>query len=114
MLLPCRFRHLFECVYLNKETVSRRISAMTTSRQVRRMLGEGIVHGDAAELLPPGYPKPASISSSHLPPYADARAYSRIHPPDHYVDWFLPYAKEMLAATTETGSMIINIKKPRR
>ena len=29
------------------------------------------------------------------PPYADARAYSRIHP-DHYVEWFLPYGKLML------------------
>lgn len=81
---------------------------MTTSRQVRRMLGEGIVHGDAAELLP-RLPEASVDLFFTSPPYADARAYSRIHP-DHYVDWFLPYAKEMLAATTETGSMIINIK----
>ncbi len=81
---------------------------MTTSRQVRRMLGEGIVHGDAAELLP-RLPESSVDLFFTSPPYADARAYSRIHP-DHYVDWFLPYAKEMLAATTETGSMIINIK----
>lgn len=81
---------------------------MTTSRQVRRMLGEGIVHGDAAELLPQ-LPEASVDLFFTSPPYADARAYSRIHP-DHYVEWFLPYAKEMLAATTETGSMIINIK----
>ncbi|KDE96726.1 DNA methylase [Mycolicibacterium aromaticivorans JS19b1 = JCM 16368] len=72
------------------------------------MLGEGIVHGDAAELLP-RLPEASVDLFFTSPPYADARAYSRIHP-DHYVDWFLPYAKEMLAATTETGSMIINIK----
>ena len=30
------------------------------------------------------------------PPYADARAYSRIAP-DHYVDWFLPFAEAMLS-----------------
>ncbi|MCK5751246.1 MAG: site-specific DNA-methyltransferase [Mycobacterium sp.] len=72
------------------------------------MLGEGIVHGDAAELLP-RLPESSVDLFFTSPPYADARAYSRIHP-DHYVDWFLPYAKEMLAATTETGSMIINIK----
>ena len=81
---------------------------MTTSRQVCRMLAEGIVHGDAAELLP-RLPEGSVDLFFTSPPYADARAYSRIHP-DHYVEWFLPYAKEMLAATSETGSMIINIK----
>ncbi|HXP19065.1 MAG TPA: site-specific DNA-methyltransferase [Streptosporangiaceae bacterium] len=43
------------------------------------------------------------------PPYADARSYSRIHP-DRYVEWFLPFAKDMLAATKETGWLILNIK----
>lgn len=43
------------------------------------------------------------------PPYADARAYSRIHP-DHYVEWFLPYAEKMLAATKDTGWLVLNIK----
>jgi len=43
------------------------------------------------------------------PPYADARAYSRIHP-DRYVEWFLPYSKQMLAATKETGWLVLNIK----
>jgi DNA modification methylase len=43
------------------------------------------------------------------PPYADARAYSRIHP-DRYVEWFLPHARAMLDATTETGSLVLNIK----
>jgi DNA modification methylase len=43
------------------------------------------------------------------PPYADARSYSRIHP-DRYVEWFLPYARAMLDATTETGSFVLNIK----
>lgn len=42
------------------------------------------------------------------PPYADARAYSKIHP-DKYVEWFLPFAKVMLAATKETGSFVLNI-----
>jgi DNA modification methylase len=43
------------------------------------------------------------------PPYADARAYSRIHP-DRYVEWFLPFARAMYGATKPTGSLIINIK----
>ncbi len=29
---------------------------------------------------------------------------------DHYVEWFLPYAKQMLAATAESGNLVINIK----
>jgi hypothetical protein len=43
------------------------------------------------------------------PPYADARAYSRIHP-DRYVEWFLPFARAMYDATADTGSLVINIK----
>jgi len=43
------------------------------------------------------------------PPYADARAYSRIHP-DHYVEWFLPFGKYMLAAAKDTGWLVLNIK----
>lgn len=43
------------------------------------------------------------------PPYADARPYSIIHP-DRYVEWFLPFAREMFDATKDTGSMIVNIK----
>jgi DNA modification methylase len=43
------------------------------------------------------------------PPYADARAYSRIHP-DRYVDWFLPFARTMFDASSDTGSLVLNIK----
>lgn len=69
---------------------------------------QGVVAGDALELLP-------KIGEDEVdlffmsPPYADQRAYSRIHP-DRYVEWFLPFAREMLTATSETGSMVINIK----
>lgn len=69
---------------------------------------DGVIQGDALELLP-------ELDSSSVdlffmsPPYADQRAYSRIHP-DRYVEWFLPFARKMLDATTDTGSMIINIK----
>jgi DNA modification methylase len=43
------------------------------------------------------------------PPYADVRAYSRIHP-DRYVEWFLPFARAMFNAAKPTGSLILNIK----
>lgn len=53
-----------------------------------------------------------SICSSS-PPYADQRAYSRIHP-DRYVEWFLPFARAMFDASAETGSLVLNIKRPPR
>lgn len=75
---------------------------------LERLLKDGVTHGDAAVWLPK---IPASSVDLFFtsPPYADARAYSRIHP-DRYVEWFLPYARAMLDATTETGSFVLNIK----
>jgi DNA modification methylase len=73
-----------------------------------RFLDQGVTHGDALELLP-------LLPSSSIdlfftsPPYADARAYSRIHP-DRYVEWFLPFAQAMFNATKESGSLVLNIK----
>ena len=43
------------------------------------------------------------------PPYADARAYSRIDP-GRYVEWFLPFGKQMLSATADSGWLVLNIK----
>lgn len=72
------------------------------------VLAQGVVHGDANELL--ARLPPASVDLFFTsPPYADARAYSRIHP-DRYVDWFLPFAREMYGAAKPTGSLILNIK----
>lgn len=72
------------------------------------MLNEGVLQGDALDLiltLPP-----ASVDLWFTsPPYADARAYSRIHP-DRYVEWFLPFALAMFETTTDTGSLVVNIK----
>lgn len=85
------------------------------STRVRRIpfsldtvLDEGIVHADALDYLPQ-LPQSSVDLFFTSPPYADARAYSRIHP-DNYVEWFLPFAKAMLDATSDTGSLIINIK----
>ncbi len=73
-----------------------------------RVIAEGVTHGDAADWLPslPGGSVDLYFTS---PPYADARAYSRIHP-DRYVEWFLPFARAMYDTTSETGSLILNIK----
>ena len=71
-------------------------------------LNAGIIHGDALELLP-RLPRGGIDLFFTSPPYADARAYSRIHP-DSYVDWFLPFARAMFDATSPTGSLILNIK----
>jgi DNA modification methylase len=72
------------------------------------LLEGGITWGDAAQWLPvlPGASVDLWFTS---PPYADARAYSRIHP-DRYVDWFLPFGAGMLAATKDTGWLVLNIK----
>lgn len=75
---------------------------------LRRILADGVLHGDAEQLLvqlPPGSVDLFFTS----PPYADARAYSRIHP-DRYVEWFLPFARSMYEAAKPSGSLIINIK----
>lgn len=73
-----------------------------------RLLDTGVMHGDALDLLPRLDPQSVSLFFTS-PPYADQRAYSRIHP-DRYVEWFLPFARAMYDATEETGSLVLNIK----
>jgi DNA modification methylase len=72
------------------------------------LLREGETWGDSSEWLPalPSHSVDLWFTS---PPYADARAYSRIHP-DRYVDWFLPYSKLMLDGAKDTGWLVLNIK----
>lgn len=71
-------------------------------------LREGVALGDALELIPKLGRGSVNLFFTS-PPYADQRAYSRIHP-DRYVEWFLPFAREMYEATSETGSLVLNIK----
>ena len=78
------------------------------TQALSQFLDDGITHGDALDLLP-RLPQGSIDLFFTSPPYADARAYSRIHP-DHYVEWFLPFAKAMFNATCESGSLILNIK----
>ncbi len=75
---------------------------------LEELLDSGVTWGDAAQWLPvlPGAAVDLWFTS---PPYADARAYSRIHP-DRYVDWFLPFSSGMLAATRDSGWLVLNIK----
>lgn len=47
----------------------------------------------------------------HSPPYSDIRDYGKckgIHP-DQYVDWYLPFAKEIYRTLRPDGSFILNI-----
>lgn len=46
------------------------------------------------------------------PPYADRRrkTYGGI-PPDKYVEWFLPIAKQLFRALKPRGTFILNIKE---
>lgn len=73
------------------------------------LLSQGVVHGDSALWLP-SLPADSVDLILTSPPYADARAYSRIHP-DDYVDWFIPFAQTMLPLLTETGSLVLNLKE---
>jgi DNA modification methylase len=67
-----------------------------------------VTWGDAGEWLPVLPEKSVDLFFTS-PPYADARAYSRIHP-DRYVEWFLPFGRTMLRATKPSGSFVLNIK----
>ena len=71
-------------------------------------LDAGVVQGDALSLIPQLDAGSVALFFTS-PPYADQRGYSRIHP-DHYVEWFLPFAEAMYDATSETGNLVLNIK----
>lgn len=72
------------------------------------LLDAGVVHGDSLDLLPRLAADSVDLFFTS-PPYADQRAYSRIHP-DRYVEWFLPFARAMYQATSQSGSLVLNIK----
>lgn len=72
------------------------------------LLREGVTWGDSTQWLARLPEKSVDLFFTS-PPYADQRAYSRIHP-DRYVEWFLPFARAMYDACSDTGSLVINIK----
>jgi DNA modification methylase len=84
------------------------VSEISGTDLLHRTLTEGVVLGDAQQLLA-RLPAASVDLFFTSPPYADARAYSRIHP-DRYVEWFLPFARSMYDAAKPSGSLIINIK----
>lgn len=101
-LQPCRSA---------SETNSPKVPAKHTEhgqRLLDRILDEGVIEGDSLSVLP-ALPRESVDLFFTSPPYADARAYSRIHP-DRYVEWFLPFARAMFDAAKPSGSLIINIK----
>ena len=73
-----------------------------------QLLQKGVVWGDSSKWLP-RLPAGSTDLFFTSPPYADARAYSKIHP-DRYVEWFLPFARAMLEACADSGSFVLNIK----
>lgn len=78
------------------------------SRLLDQLVEDGVTWGDAGEWLPK-LPTGGVDLFFTSPPYADARAYSRIHP-DRYVTWFLPFGRAMFNATAESGGLVLNIK----
>ncbi len=95
---------------VSKSTAANGAPELVESGQplLNRMLAQGVIEGDSLAVLP-SLPRGSVDLFFTSPPYADARAYSRIHP-DRYVEWFLPFARAMHDAAKPTGSLIINIK----
>ena len=89
-----------------------KMAAVEADRSGQNLLSlivdSGVLSGDSAEVLS-RLPRNGVDLFFTSPPYADARAYSRIHP-DRYVEWFLPLARAMYSATKPSGSLILNIK----
>ena len=70
-----------------------------------------IVHGDCEEVLV-DMPDNSVDLIFTSPPYADQRknTYGGVQP-EHYVEWFLPKAEQMLRVLKPTGTFILNIKE---
>lgn len=70
-----------------------------------------IICGDCEEVLKK-FPDNCVDLIVTSPPYADRRknVYKSIHP-DHYVEWFLPKAKQFRRVLKDDGTFILNIKE---
>ena len=70
-----------------------------------------IKHGDCLSVLQ-DHPDNTFDLIVTSPPYADKRksTYGG-HPPEKYVEWFLPRSKEFLRVLKPTGTFILNIKE---
>ncbi|MEW6654657.1 MAG: site-specific DNA-methyltransferase [Bacteroidota bacterium] len=67
--------------------------------------------GDAKEVLKKIYDDSIDLIFTS-PPYADSRknTYGGIHP-DKYVEWFLPFSKELHRVLKPSGTFVLNIKE---
>jgi DNA modification methylase len=101
-----KLRLVFDAATTARSAVER--SDTSSSSLLDEILDQGVMLGDAGELIA-RLPRQSVDLFFTSPPYADARAYSRVHP-DRYVDWFLPFARAMYNAVKPTGSLILNIK----
>lgn len=70
-----------------------------------------LIEGDAREELKK-LPENCVDLAVTSPPYADSRkrTYGGIHP-DAYVEWFLPFGRELFAVLKPGGSFVLNIKE---
>jgi site-specific DNA-methyltransferase (adenine-specific)/site-specific DNA-methyltransferase (cytosine-N4-specific) len=67
--------------------------------------------GDSKEILKNFEPSAIDLIFTS-PPYSDSRksTYGGIHP-DKYVEWFLPFSKELFRVLKPTGTFVLNIKE---
>jgi DNA modification methylase len=105
-MTEAKLKLVFDAAAANRGAVERtEVSGFDLLEQI---LDQGVVPGEASQLIA-RLPHQSIDLFFTSPPYADARAYSRVHP-DRYVEWFLPFARSMYNATKLTGSLILNIK----
>jgi DNA modification methylase len=99
---------MIQAVRMEKVPPGRATVPPAGAAALAKLLEEGVTWGDSSVWLP-RLPSGSVDLFFTSPPYADARAYSRIHP-DRYVEWFLPFARAMYETTSDTGSLVLNIK----
>lgn len=88
-----------------------RLQEVANGRSLKPPLLDVIIEGDSRQELKK-LPEESVDLIFTSPPYADSRkrTYGGIHP-DEYVEWFLPFGREMLLVLKPTGSFILNIKE---
>lgn len=85
-----------------------RVPPARRSAVLSQLLSDGVTLGDSSDWIP-RLPEGSVDLFFTSPPYADARAYSRINP-DRYVEWFMPFARAMFDAANQHGALVLNIK----
>lgn len=79
---------------------------------MRKFRVNTIYHGDSSKLLRTIFPDNSVDLVITSPPYADKRKKSYGGPPpEKYVEWFMPFANELLRVMKPKGSFVLNIKE---